>query len=90
MLYPVNYGSLFFYYVLFDPRPAGILASLVAFGRFASSASDPNGALGRGLLYPFNYGSLLFYYILLLCFIRSPHGGNTRFARGVRTLRVLG
>ncbi len=41
LLYPFNYGSLFFYYVLFDPRPAGILASLVAFGRFASSAKRP-------------------------------------------------
>ena len=51
-------------WVAFLVLPAGILAPLVAVGRFAPSASDPNGTLGRGLLYPFNYESLLLYYVL--------------------------
>ena len=51
-------------FCFFDPSTAGILAPLVAVGRFAPSASDPNGTLGRGLLYPFNYESLLLYYVL--------------------------
>ena len=65
-------------FCFFDPRRREY--SLRSWRSVASlpRLSDPNGALGGGCYIPLTTGA---YYFLLLCFIRSPHGGNTRFAR---------